>query len=409
MMTNTRTVRVEQSISVSPAAVYQAFTNSSALREWLADVATTAPQPGGRIYLAWNDGYYAAGSFTALEPAKAVAFNWQGRGEPGPSVVRVTLAPEEGSGTRVTVHHEGLGTGDEWQETIGAAEKRWRHGLENLAAVLTSGEDLRLTRRPMLGITVGDFDEAIAAELGVPVTEGIRLDGLVTGMGAAAAGLQAGDVVVGIGDDEVRDWPSLSRALAAHRAGDTVDVTFYRGSEKRTVPMTLSGRPVPEIPASLAELANAVRARYQELAAELDAFFAGVSDAAAMHKPAADAWSAAEALAHLIHGERYTHVWIAELAGGHEGWHDDWVGNEDAQVAATVIAYSSVQALLDELKRHYDETVAFIAHLPERFAERKGSFWRLAFNLLDEPYHHRAHLEQMREAIAQAPAAEPVV
>lgn len=408
MSSDTRTLTFEQSIPVPPAAVYRAFTNSSALREWLADMATTAPQPGGRIYLAWNDGYYVAGSFTTLEPAKEVAFTWLGRYEPGPSVVRVALAPEGESGTHVVVRHEEMGTGDEWQATIEAGEKGWRDSLENLASVLTTGEDLRFTRRPMLGVTVGEFNEKVAAELGVPVTEGIHLDGLVEGMGAAAAGLEAGDVVVAIDDKEVRDWPTLSTALSAHRAGDTVDVTFYRGGEKRSVPMTLSGRPVPEMPATLAELADAARERYEQIEGELDDFFAGVDDTAAFYKPGPEEWSAAEVLAHFIHGERYQNFWLAELADGHEGWHDDWGGNVHAQVAATVAAYPSVAALLEELKRHHAEMVAFVSNLPADFAERKASTWRLAYNLLEEPFHHHAHLEQMREAIAKAAAVEPV-
>ncbi|MDT8307277.1 MAG: SRPBCC domain-containing protein [Anaerolineae bacterium] len=309
MRSDTRSLTFEQTIPVPPAAVYRAYTNSSALREWLADVATTATQPGGRIYLAWNDGYYVAGSFTRLEPGKEAAFTWYGRGEPGPSAVRVTLTPEGENSTHVVVRHEGLGVSE-----------------------------------------------------------------------------------------------SLSTALGAHRAGDTVDVTFYRGSAKRTVPMTLSGRPVPELPVSLAELAVAVRERYEQIEAELDEFFAGVDEAAAFHKPGLEEWSAAEVVAHFIHGERYQNQWLAELADGHEGWHDDWGGNVHAQVAATVAAYPSVVALLDELKRHHVEMVAFIKNLPADFAERKGSYWRLAYNLLEEPFHHEAHLEQMRAAIAQASA-----
>jgi hypothetical protein len=131
--------------------------------------------------------------------------------------------------------------------------------------------------------------------------------------------------------------------------------------------MTLSGRPIPELPATLPELAEAVRERHRQLEGELDDFFAGVDEAAAFSKPGPQEWSAAEILAHLIHSERYTHVWIAELADGHEGWHDDWGGNSDAQVAATVRAYPAVTALLDELKRHHVETAAFVENLPAEF------------------------------------------
>ena len=178
-MTDKRILSFEQLIPVPPSAPYHAFTNSTALRNWLADVATTSPRVGGRIYLATNEGDYMAGAYSALEPDREVAFTWQGNGEPGPSQVRVTFVPE-GEGTRVFLRHERLGSGPDWQATVDALEKQWPRALENLASVLTTGEDLRFTRRPMLGIIVGDLNERLAEEL-VPVTEGIRLTASSTG------------------------------------------------------------------------------------------------------------------------------------------------------------------------------------------------------------------------------------
>jgi uncharacterized protein YndB with AHSA1/START domain len=406
MTFDNRTLTFEQLIAASPAALYHAFTNSTTLRNWLADVATTAPRPGGRIYLATNQGDYMAGAYTALDPDREVAFTWQGNGEPGPSRVRVTFAPE-GDATRLLLRHEGLGSGPEWQATVDALEKQWPRALENLASLLTTGEDLRFTRRPMLGITVGDLDRRIAAEIGVPVTEGMRLDTVLDGMGAASAGLQPNDVVVGIDGREVRNWETLSAALADHRSDDTVEVTYYRGPEKRQTRMTLSGRPIPELPATTAGLAEAVRQRYDQIEEELDSFFADVGDEAALYKPGAESWSAAEILAHLIHDERYQFQWIARLVDGHEPWQDDWGSNDNAQVAATVSAYPTLDDLLGELKRHFQETVAYVANLPASVTERKGSYWRLAYNLIESPYHFHTHLEQMREAIAAAPQAVP--
>jgi hypothetical protein len=43
-----------------------------------------------------------------------------------------------------------------------------------------------------------------------------------------------------------------------------------------------------------------------------------------------------------------------------------------------------------------------VANLPDDFMDRKGSYWRLAYNLLDAPSHHQTHMEQMRAAVARA-------
>ncbi|HEX6385558.1 MAG TPA: SRPBCC domain-containing protein [Anaerolineae bacterium] len=401
MNSESQTLEFEQTVKASPAQLYRAFTNATALREWLADVATTSPKVGGRCYLAWNDGYYSSGEFTRLAENEAIDFTWHGRGEPDPSTVKVTLTPVT-EGTRVNVEHGPFGTGAEWSETAEALEKGWRYALENLASVMATGEDLRFTRRPMLGIVLSDFNADTATRLGVPVTQGIRLDSVVAGMGAEAAGLQQDDVIVAMAGHDVVDWSSLTNALQAHQAGDTVEVVFYRGPEKRSVPMTLSGRPLPEIPATATALAEAVQERYAQVESDLEQFFAEVSVAEARHKPAPDEWSAKEVLAHLIHSERGWHNGMADMIGGHEPWYDDWSGNIQARVAATVAAYPTVKELLDELKRHHAETVAMVANLPRDFLDRKATYWRLAYNLLDEPYHHETHMEQMRAAVAGA-------
>jgi uncharacterized protein YndB with AHSA1/START domain len=228
---------------------YRAFTNATALREWLCDVATLLAHPGGRIYLAWNKGYYTSGEFTSVTPKERLEFTWQGRHEPGPSLVQVTFV-EKDNGTLVTLEHSGIGTDEAWSRSLVEIEKGWKEGLENLASVLETGEDLRLVRRPMLGITLGDFNANKAKELNVPVTEGILLEGVLEGMGARAAGLQKDDVLVSMNGQTANDFASLATVLQDFRGGDKVEVVFYRGPEKKTVMMELSKRPIPDIPQS---------------------------------------------------------------------------------------------------------------------------------------------------------------
>jgi hypothetical protein len=316
----------------------------------------------------------------------------------------VALTPAD-EGTRVRVTHD-LGHGDGWEETVAAMQQAWPFSLNNLASIFGDGTDLRFTTRPMLGVVTGDFDEAMAARLGVPVSRGIRLDSVVPEMGAAAAGLQADDIIVAIDEQEVVDWETMSDALQRHRAGDTVLVDFYRGPQKHEVEMTLSGRPLPEMPESVSALLSVAEKRYAETDEELEAFFNGVSEEEAAYKPAPDAWSAKEVLAHLIHSERGWHSYVADMVAGLEPWYDDWGGNIDARVVATTRVYDTVPALLAELQRHNAESAALLANLPPAFAtERKATFWRLAYNYVEAPYHHRVHMGQMEEAIAAARAS----
>ncbi len=383
-------INLTRALSAPASEVYRAFTSATALRDWLCNAATVDAVKGGRVYLWWNDGYYTSGEYTALASNKRIAFTWRGKREKESRVV-VSLAEKNGA-TQVTVTHN--------HPQAKQFAKSWRFSLENLQALLETGQDLRFTRRPLLGVNIGDFDATVAAKIGVPVTAGIRLDNTAAGLGAHAAGLRANDVIVKLGGRKVKHWTSMLRALEPHRAGDVVKVDFYRGAEKKSAQMKLSQRPLPDVPTTARGLADALAKIYRELDAELEKCFAGVSDADASRKPAADEWSAKETLAHFIATERGAHEWIADLLNGEERVQDNPANptNLAPRIQATVQAYPTAGELLAEFKRNQQETLALIAALPPESVARKASFWKLGYSLLSYTDHNQTHVEQIRRA-----------
>ena len=189
MSPNNRIFKFETLVQASSALVYEAFTNATSLQEWLCDFATVDPKPGGRIYLYWNSGFYTSGEYTELIPNEKVVFTWNGRNEPAATEIEVKLKRKKG-GTLVQLAHKRVGVGAKWENVRREAMEGWQSSLENLASVLATGEDLRFLNRPMLGIGISDFNEDIAKHLNVPVTKGLRIDSVVDGMGAQAAGRQ---------------------------------------------------------------------------------------------------------------------------------------------------------------------------------------------------------------------------
>lgn len=378
--------------------VYRAFTNSTALREWLCDVATADPHPGGRLYMWWSGGYYTSGEYTKIEPEKKVSFTWQGRGESRPTRVDVTLTPKKNS-TVLKLSHHGLGRGETWLKTAEEFEKGWKKYLENLTSVLESGPDLRITRRPMLGIGLDDFNQTIAKELGVPVNEGIRISNVIGGMGAQRGGLAKNDILVSMDGSPITDFSSLSNIVDQHMAGDEVKVTFYRGPESKSVTMQLSSRPIPEIPTTPAALADALKPLYVSNEASLVSLLSKLTEEEASRQPAPEEWSVKGILAHLIHSERSWLNNIGEMIGGHEASYDDFGGNPQARIDGTLVAYPTLQALLEEFHRNCLETQVTVSALPEEFTARKGSYWRLAYIVLQNPFHFNLHLEQMQAVI----------
>jgi uncharacterized protein YndB with AHSA1/START domain len=266
---NTDTLSFKCTIQAPIHFVFRAFTRSSALREWMCDAATTDPRPGGRMYMWWESGYYTSGEFLKVEADREIVFQWQGRGEPGPTQVSITLTGNQDV-TELTLVHSGLGSSEAWGKAAAEFHKGWENGLENLVHTLEQGPDLRITTRPMMGIGLNDFNETIAKEIGVPVTQGVRVSNAIEGMGAHAAGIRNNDVVVGLSGLEVTDFTSLSAAMHGRKAGDEVQMTIYRGAQKMTVTMKLSHRPIPVIPPTPAELAVAVRSIYAQCEAQLD-------------------------------------------------------------------------------------------------------------------------------------------
>ena len=74
-------------------------------------------------------------------------------------------------------------------------------------------------------------------------------------------------------------------------------------------------------------------------------------------------------------------------------------GNITELIDATISVFPTVPELFDEYKRHMAETLHILANLPDEFVARKGSYWGLAYNRLQESFHFDGHLEMMQAAL----------
>jgi len=117
-------------------------------------------------------------------------------------------------------------------------------------------------------------------------------------------------------------------------------------------------------------------------------------------------WSVKEVLAHFIQGERGYQNYICGVVDGQEQWSDEYGGTSMLILKATVSVHPTLHSLLDAFKRSHLETIALFENLPPSFIERKGSYWRLAYNALEDPYHFHTHIDQMRTVLeaSKAPA-----
>jgi len=395
------TVTAEIFVHAPAKMAYRAFTNSTSLREWLSDVATVEAHPKGRLYLWWRGDFYSSGHYLELEEHKRVKFRWYGNNDSAPTEVTVSVIEKDG-GAFVRLDHE-VPDDSSWSKPAEIFRENWVESLENLKSVLETGIDLRIANRPLLGIFPGDFTEEQALALGVPVREGMRLDGLVAGMGAERAGLQKDDVLVGMaGNPITSDFNSLPLAIAGKKGGDKVEVVFHRGPEKKTVTMELGKRPMPDVSFNPVELARQARELIEPALVDLEKCFEGFNDEQAMKRPNPKEWSALEVVAHLIHNERFNSTFLANLMEGNEPLFDSGGNNVTPQIESTVKANPSIRQMLELLRRTVEEVLAYTELIPEEFTANKPSYYRYGSILVQPNFHLGSHKVQIKDALAAA-------
>ena len=183
------------------------------------------------------------------------------------------------------------------------------------------------------------------------------------------------------------------------RAGQQARLGYYRDGRKHSSKATLSKRPIPEIPQAPYELSQKVREMYASLNADLEQILLGAEAVVVQSGGTPSSWNISETLAHLITHEREIHSWITRIIEGQE---TDFIlrSNQPVRVRATISTFPDLAILVRELKQTQSETVAMLAELPHDFVDRRRSYWRLAWEMLQNPpLHFQEHLGLMRRMV----------
>jgi S1-C subfamily serine protease len=114
------------------------------------------------------------------------------------------------------------------------ADATMRERVETLA----TGERPRTVR---LGVAIAPPRVArrLRRAVGLPERDGILIRAVEDDSAASRAGLERGDLIVGVGDKEIGGIDSLYEALEAARSGGSLQLRIVRGIEERTVEVTL--------------------------------------------------------------------------------------------------------------------------------------------------------------------------
>ncbi len=110
------------------------------------------------------------------------------------------------------------------------------------AQAVTSADQLIETgevRYPLLGVVGQDVTREMADRFGLEDRTGALINEVAPGSGADEAGLQADDIIVAVDGEPIESMTDLVVAVRSHMPGDTIEVTFLRDGEERTVEVEL--------------------------------------------------------------------------------------------------------------------------------------------------------------------------
>jgi S1-C subfamily serine protease len=126
--------------------------------------------------------------------------------------------------------------------------------INTAKAVLNDLVTIGRVRRPALGVRTIPISPELASEMNLPADYGLLIVQALPGGAADRAGLQGGneraylgntpimlggDLIIAIGGKKIETQQDLAQVMNTHRAGDTVNVTIFRGKKKMDVSVVL--------------------------------------------------------------------------------------------------------------------------------------------------------------------------
>ncbi len=94
--------------------------------------------------------------------------------------------------------------------------------------------------RPVIAVRVREITKELAYYNNLLIDHGLYIMSVSEGSSAEKAGLVRGDIIVKFDGKTVNSSTEMNKLRDKHKAGDTVSITFMRGTQEKTVNLTLS-------------------------------------------------------------------------------------------------------------------------------------------------------------------------
>jgi S1-C subfamily serine protease len=114
--------------------------------------------------------------------------------------------------------------------------------IQSLLKQLMAGESV-VNHGAFIGVEIMSLTPAVQAQYGFTVSSGAVVMSVISGTGAATAGLRQGDIIVKINATTIGSAQDVSSVISALKPGDSVSLHIVRGSKHLTVQVTLGTQP----------------------------------------------------------------------------------------------------------------------------------------------------------------------
>ena len=101
--------------------------------------------------------------------------------------------------------------------------------------------------RPWLGIYGTTLNEALSRRYNLPADEGVLVVEVDPQGPAYESGLRVGDVLIGLGSQDIRQMKDVLSALSKHSIREEVEVSFLRASARRSTRLLLRESPIQAV------------------------------------------------------------------------------------------------------------------------------------------------------------------
>ncbi|MCD6359198.1 MAG: trypsin-like peptidase domain-containing protein [Dehalococcoidia bacterium] len=100
--------------------------------------------------------------------------------------------------------------------------------------------------RPYIGIYMQTLDPSVVQHFGLTVDEGVMITRIVPDSPAERADLRMGDVITAADGEKITNMEELRQVILTHKPGDTMEITFMRGTDTKEASIQLAESLPPE-------------------------------------------------------------------------------------------------------------------------------------------------------------------